>query len=70
MNKLFGGIFDYDNKFKRLTEVIHELEDPNIWMCLDCYVCYELCPMRVGLVEVFTILRNLAKKNTDTLFEK
>lgn len=36
--------------------------DPSIWMCLDCYVCYELCPMKVGLVEVFTTLRNLAKE--------
>jgi CoB--CoM heterodisulfide reductase subunit B len=42
-----------------ISEVI---KDPSIWMCLDCYVCYELCPMRVGLVEVFTELRNLAKK--------
>ncbi|TXT66309.1 MAG: Heterodisulfide reductase, B/C subunit [Promethearchaeota archaeon] len=38
------------------------IEDPAIWLCLDCYVCYELCPMKIGLVEVFTILRNLAKK--------
>ncbi|TFG06511.1 MAG: 4Fe-4S dicluster domain-containing protein [Promethearchaeota archaeon] len=36
------------------------ISDPSIWMCLDCYVCYELCPMRVGLVDVFTTLRNLA----------
>ncbi|MBD3254252.1 MAG: hypothetical protein GF383_04125 [Candidatus Lokiarchaeota archaeon] len=35
-------------------------KDPSIWMCLDCYACYELCPMRVGLVEIFTTLRNLA----------
>lgn len=38
------------------------LKDPSIWMCLDCYVCYELCPMRVGLVEIFTTLRNLAQE--------
>ncbi len=37
------------------------LENPSIWMCLDCYVCYELCPMRIGLVDIFTTLRNLAK---------
>ncbi len=36
------------------------LVDPSIWMCLDCYVCYELCPMKTGLVDVFTTLRNLA----------
>ena len=46
---------------KLLCDKIDEvISDPSIWMCLDCYLCFELCPMRVGLVEVFTILRNLA----------
>ena len=36
------------------------ISNPSIWMCLDCYLCYELCPMDIGLVEIFTILRNLA----------
>lgn len=27
----FGGIFDFDQKQERLTEVLMELEDPNIW---------------------------------------
>ncbi|MGV9172441.1 MAG: heterodisulfide reductase-related iron-sulfur binding cluster [Promethearchaeia archaeon] len=44
----------------KIDEVI---ADPSIWLCLDCYVCYELCPSRVGLVDVFTSLRNLARKN-------
>lgn len=26
-----GGIFDYDHKHERLTEVIRELEDPKVW---------------------------------------
>ena len=26
-----GGIFDYEGKKERLTEVLRELEDPNIW---------------------------------------
>ncbi len=26
-----GGIFDYDGKKERLTEVLRELEDPNVW---------------------------------------
>ncbi len=42
---------------RRAEEVIH---DPSIWLCLDCYLCYELCPMRVGMIEIFSILRNLA----------
>jgi heterodisulfide reductase subunit B/heterodisulfide reductase subunit C len=41
-------------------EIEVAIKDPSIWMCLDCYLCYEYCPMRVGLVEIFTILRNLA----------
>lgn len=27
----FGGIFDYDHKYDRLTEVERELEDPSVW---------------------------------------
>jgi heterodisulfide reductase subunit B len=42
-----------------INEVI---SNPSIWMCLDCYLCFELCPMGVGLIEIFTILRNLAKE--------
>jgi CoB--CoM heterodisulfide reductase subunit B len=38
------------------------IRDPKIWMCLDCYVCQELCPHATGLVDIFTILRNLAQK--------
>ena len=29
--RTFGGIFDFDVKQERLTEVLMELEDPNIW---------------------------------------
>lgn len=43
----------------KVSEVI---SDPTIWMCLDCYVCQELCPHATGLVEVFTTLRNLARE--------
>ncbi|MBD3196820.1 MAG: hypothetical protein GF317_17315 [Candidatus Lokiarchaeota archaeon] len=48
------------------------IKDPSIWLCLDCYVCYELCPMKVGLVEIFTTFRNLAQKTGHTVegFEK
>jgi heterodisulfide reductase subunit B len=38
------------------------ISDPSIWMCLDCYLCYELCPFGVGYIEIFTILRNLATR--------
>ena len=29
--RIFGGIFDYDVKLDRLTEVVRELEDPKVW---------------------------------------
>ena len=41
-------------------EIINCIEDPDIWGCLDCYLCYELCPSKLGLVDIFTILRNVA----------
>ncbi|MBY9006646.1 MAG: 4Fe-4S dicluster domain-containing protein [Candidatus Lokiarchaeota archaeon] len=53
-NKIIGKLLDGN-----IDEII---QDPSIWMCLDCYVCYELCPSKVGLVDIFTTLRNLAKK--------
>ena len=28
---LLGGIFDYDNKNNRLTEILQQLEDPKVW---------------------------------------
>lgn len=56
--------FDPNKIVKRILDgkIDALIKDPAIWMCLDCYVCYELCPMRIGLVEVFTTLRNLAKE--------
>lgn len=43
-------------------EIQECIEDANIWACLDCYLCYELCPSKVGLVDIFTKLRNMAAK--------
>ena len=51
-NKIIGMILH-----GKINEAI---SDPSIWMCLDCYLCYELCPLGVGYIEIFTILRNLA----------
>lgn len=53
-NEIIGKLLD--------GEIEEVIQDPQIWMCLDCYICYELCPSRVGLVEIFTTLRNLAKE--------
>lgn len=57
-NKIIGNLLK-----GKIDEII---SDSSIWMCLDCYLCYELCPMRVGLIEIFTILRNLAAEKGRT----
>ena len=31
LNRLYGGIFDYDAKAERLQVVNAELEDPSVW---------------------------------------
>ncbi|MHA2610153.1 MAG: 4Fe-4S dicluster domain-containing protein [bacterium JZ-2024 1] len=36
------------------------LQSREIWMCTTCYECYENCPQKVNLAEVFIALRNLA----------
>jgi heterodisulfide reductase subunit C len=33
---------------------------PDIWNCLECHTCVELCPQRFGMEQVFTILKQLA----------
>jgi heterodisulfide reductase subunit B len=51
-SQMIGDLLD-----GKMDEII---SNPSIWMCLDCYLCQEFCPMNIGLVEIFTILRNLA----------
>lgn len=43
------------------------LDDPEnilnsdlVWLCAYCHTCYERCPQRVGLSDVFMDLKNLA----------
>jgi heterodisulfide reductase subunit C len=32
----------------------------NIWRCVDCYTCYELCPQKMGMNKVFDKLKHIA----------
>ncbi len=32
----------------------------NIWRCVDCYTCYELCPQKMGMNKIFDKLKHLA----------
>lgn len=41
----------------RLDDVI---EQGNYWKCAECYTCHEMCPQRMGLVEIFSTLKRIA----------
>jgi len=36
------------------------LADKNIWKCLECYTCLELCHSEIGMAETFRTLKELA----------
>ena len=50
---------------KALLGDIDELIQPNsvIWLCSNCYNCYERCPQDVRPVEVIIALKNLSTKS-------
>ena len=62
MNPL-GGIFDYEGKKERLTEVLRELEDPNIWNNPD--QAQALGKERASLEAVVTTLDELTEGLAD-----
>ncbi len=61
---LFGGIFDYENKAARLSEVVKALEDPNIWQ--DPARAQSLGKERAQLEDVVNILDHLQRSLADT----
>jgi heterodisulfide reductase subunit C len=36
-----------------------EKQEPNSWLCSTCQKCVELCPQKVELTEIFTLIKNL-----------
>ena len=58
-----GGIFDLDDKNERLTEVVRELEQPDIWN--DPERAQQLGRERVRLEEVVLVLNNMAQTLAD-----
>lgn len=36
------------------------IESHNIWRCVDCYTCYELCPQKMGMNKIFDELKHIA----------
>jgi heterodisulfide reductase subunit C len=38
------------------------LKSPDLWMCTTCYSCMERCPRDVQIVDIISVLRNMAIK--------
>jgi len=41
-----------------LQDKLVEKQEPNSWLCSTCQKCVELCPQKVELTEIFTIIKN------------
>ena len=41
-----------------LQDKLVESQDPNPWLCSTCQKCVELCPQKVELTEIFTLIKN------------
>ncbi len=51
-NEIIGKLLSGD-----LTAVV---ESHSIWLCVDCYTCYELCPQKMGMNKIFDKLKHIA----------
>ncbi|MDO8724716.1 MAG: heterodisulfide reductase-related iron-sulfur binding cluster [Candidatus Methanoperedens sp.] len=38
------------------------IDSHNIWRCVDCYTCYELCPQKMGMNKIFDKLKHIANE--------
>lgn len=61
----FGGIFDYDEKSRRLEEVKRELENPTVWENPE--KAQALGKERAQLEAVVDVLKNLSQQVADAL---
>ncbi|MFX1406425.1 MAG: 4Fe-4S dicluster domain-containing protein [Promethearchaeota archaeon] len=41
-----------------LQNKLVENQEPNPWLCSTCQKCVELCPQKVELTEIFTLIKN------------
>ena len=41
-----------------LQDKLIETQEPNPWLCSTCQKCVELCPQKVELTEIFTLIKN------------
>jgi len=60
--KLTNGKFDPFEIFKQILngELEEVISGKQIWQCLDCYTCYELCGQAIGMNRFFQELRRLS----------
>ena len=42
-----------------LKDRLVEKSEPSLWLCSTCQKCVELCPQKVELTEIFTLIKNL-----------
>ena len=45
-----------------LQEKLVDKQEPNPWLCSTCQKCVELCPQKVELTEIFTLIKNICFK--------
>jgi heterodisulfide reductase subunit C len=48
-----------------LQDKLVEKQDPNVWLCSTCQKCVELCPQKVELTEIFTLIKNRCFEETE-----
>ncbi|MFX1239476.1 MAG: 4Fe-4S dicluster domain-containing protein [Promethearchaeota archaeon] len=41
-----------------LEERLVDSKDSNVWLCSTCQKCVELCPQKVELTEIFSLIKN------------
>jgi heterodisulfide reductase subunit C len=41
-----------------LENKLMDAQDSNIWACSTCQKCVELCPQKVGLTDIFVLIKN------------
>ena len=41
-----------------LQDKLIDAQEPNSWLCSTCQKCVELCPQKVELTEIFTLIKN------------
>lgn len=51
-NQIIGMVLD-----GKVNELLNSKE---IWYCVECHTCYEMCPQKFGMEKVFTTLKHLA----------